>query len=96
MTDEWKPIKSAPRNGTSIQAKIPGHGSDNVIAWSGGLLDDDGKDCGGWNWMAESEPPASWTDGVCWANNEDDEPSVLPTHWKRLPSSAPSLQDSEV
>ncbi len=36
---DWMPMKSAPRDGTSFQAKIPGHGSDNVIAWGGGAAD---------------------------------------------------------
>lgn len=81
---KWRPIKTAPRNGTPIQARIPGHGSDNVIAWQDGLLDSDEHDCGGWSYL-EGEPPQCWTDGICWARNECDEPSIQPTHWTPLP-----------
>lgn len=75
-------MENAPRDGTPIQAKIPGHGSDNIIAWGGGLMDSDGETCGGWLFFGENEPPECWTDGVCWAVNADGKPSVQPTHWK--------------
>lgn len=78
----WKPISEAPRDGTRIQAKIPGHGSDNIIAWVGGYLDSQERDCGGWTFVEEQEPPDCWTDGVCWEINEDGKPSVKPTEWK--------------
>lgn len=61
----WQPISTAPKDGTWIQAKIPGNGSDNVIAWIGGLLDSDENECSGWTFMTEQEPPDCWTDGIC-------------------------------
>ena len=85
MSHEWFPIESAPRDGTEIQAVIPGHGSDNVIAWDEGLLDSDGAFCGGWMFTRDQEPPACWTDGYCWAVNEDGVASVAPTSWSPLP-----------
>ena len=83
----WQTIETAPKDGTPIQADIPGNGSDNIIAWIGGLLNDKGEDCGGWQFVEEQEPPQSWTDGICWESNEDDQPSVKPTRWKHLPTS---------
>lgn len=83
---DWQPIDTAPRDGTAFQAKIPGNGSDNIIAWAGGLLDGQGEPCGGWQFVEDQEPPDCWTDGICWAVNEDGEPSVQPTHWKALPA----------
>ena len=82
---EWQPIETAPRDGTWIQVKIPGHGSDNIVAWQPGLLDSEGADCGDWTFMTEQEPPDDWTDGVCWAVNSDGLPSTRPTHWMPLP-----------
>ena len=79
---KWQTIYRAPKDGTSIQAKIPGHGSNNIIAWRRGLIDSGGNECGGWSVMGDQEPPDCWTDGVCWAVNEDGVPSVAPTHWK--------------
>lgn len=80
----WLPIDTAPKDGTPFQAKIPGHGSDNILAWEDGLLNSDNEFCGGWAFAEDQEPPDSWTDGICWAVNEDGEPSVKPTHWKPL------------
>lgn len=85
MTD-WQDIETAPKDGTSIQARIPGHGEDNVIAWHSGFLDADEQDCCCWVFTTEKEPPECWTDGVCWASNEDEVPSVQPTHWQPLPA----------
>lgn len=83
---EWQPIETAPKDGTVIQARVPGNGSDNMIFWLAGLTDSDGNDCGGWSFAEDQEPPDCWTDGVCWDVNEDGAPSVQPTHW--LPSNA--------
>jgi hypothetical protein len=84
---EWQPIETAPLDGTAIQARIPGHGSDNVIACHDGFLDSDGQDCASWVFVTEKEPPDCWTDGVCWEINEDGNASVKPTHWKPLAAS---------
>ena len=81
----WQPIETAPRDGTPIQAEIPGHGADNIIAWECGFVDDDERNCCTWVFVhEEQEPPGSWTDGVCWAVNEDGLPSVQPTRWKPI------------
>jgi hypothetical protein len=39
---------------------------------------------GGWAWTAinDWEAPKCWTDGVCWASNEDGVPSKQPRHWR--------------
>lgn len=78
----WQPIETAPQDGTPIQAKIPGHGSDNIIAWRAGFMNYEYRESATWVYLEEGEAPDSWTDGVCWASNEDDKPSVKPTHWK--------------
>lgn len=79
----WQDISSAPRDGTTIQARIPGHGSDNMIAWISDALDDGNGSCGAWTFVLEDqEPPSCWSDGWCWAVNEDGERSAEPTEWK--------------
>lgn len=85
MTNDWQPIETAPKDGTPIQARIPGHGSDNIIAWFDGILDAAGEDCGGWQFVTDQEPPDDWTDGVCWAVNESGAASTLPMEWKWPP-----------
>lgn len=66
----WQDISTAPRDGTDIQARIPGHGEDNIIAWQSGFMDENEEDCGGWAFTTDQEPPPCWTDGVCWGSNE--------------------------
>lgn len=80
----WMPIETAPRNGTSIQAKIPGHGNDNIIAWHEEFIDASYNIVGGWVFTSDQEPPSCWSDGVCWAVNEDGVASIFPTEWKPL------------
>lgn len=81
------PFDQAPRDGTWIQALIPGHGSDNVIAWcEGAFMNDAEESCGGWSFMTDQEPPDCWTDGVCWTSNDCGVPSMLPTAFKPLPA----------
>ncbi len=82
---DFQPIDTAPMDGTPIQARIPGNGDDNIIAWSSGYINSAGKDCSCWAFVEDQEPPDDWTDGVCWAVNEDGVPSTPPTHWKPLP-----------
>ena len=84
---EWQTIETAPMDGTEIQARIPGHGEDNVIAWqTDAFMASDEASCGGWAFTRDQEPPDSWTDGVCWAVNADEVASTQPTHWKALPT----------
>ena len=85
---DWKPIETAPKDGTPIQAEIPGHGSDNIIGWSLGFLDIEENQVGGWCFLEDQEPPECWTDGVCWESNENGTQSVQPIRWKHLPNRA--------
>lgn len=82
----WQSIETAPRDGTWVQAKIPSHGSDNIIAWDEGFLNSSGEDVFCWVFPTDQEPPDCWIDGVCWEENEDGVKSIEPTHWKSLPS----------
>ena len=82
---KWKPIDTAPRDGTQIRVRIPGYGSGNIVTWRRGFENAAGTDCGCWVVADNLEPPPCWTDGVCWERNEDGHPSVQPTHWRPLP-----------
>jgi hypothetical protein len=80
----WQSMSTAPRDGTAIQVEIPGNGSDLIIAWFDDFIDGKGNPCGGWAFVEDQEPPACWTDGVCWESNADDQPSIQPARWKAL------------
>lgn len=86
----WYQMDSAPKDGTPFQALIPGHGADNIITWTDGLLDSNGEDCGAWVFASEQEPPDDWTDGYCWEVNEDGVPSTKPVLWRPLPATLES------
>lgn len=94
MTHWNSNMDEAPRDGRTIQAKIPGYGSKNMIAWTDGLLNDEQQACGGWYYIEESGriPPECWTDGVCWGVNAELVKSVDPVAW-RLPQ--PPIQGDE-
>lgn len=81
---EWLDISSAPKDGTLIQLKTKA-GAWVRGAWWGGFLDIDGKECGCWCADDDLGCPRSWTDGVCWAFNEDGEPSDPPIQWRPEP-----------
>ena len=85
---DWKPIATAPKDGREIQARIPDHGDDNVIAWEPDCLENEHGSCGSWVFTRDQEPPEDWTDGYCWGVNEDGVPSTWPTEWKELPHHA--------
>lgn len=86
---EWYSIKNAPLDGTPIQPRIPGHGSDNIIMFVRDFYNSDGDECGAWVFAEDQEPPDDWTDGACWEINGDGVRSTWPTEWKPLPESAP-------
>ena len=86
---DWQAIETAPKDGTWIQARIPGNGSDNIIAWRGWYTTDEDEEVCAWTFMTAQEPPDCWTDGVCWTVNEDGVASVPPTEWKPLPLPPP-------
>ena len=77
MSEKWEDMLTAPTDGTLIQAEIPGHGCDNMIAYDEML--------GAWYFVLDQEPPDDWTDGVCWRVNEDLRPSTPPVRWKNPP-----------
>ena len=81
---KWQPIETAPRNGVVVRLKTKG---DRTLraSFQWGLENGLGDECGGWFAEDEDEQPPSWTDGICWASNEDERPSDPPIHWMPLP-----------
>ena len=73
---------------TDIQARIPGHGEDNIIAWQSGFMDENEEDCGGWAFTTDQGATAMLDRWRLLGSNEDDAPSVEPTHWKPAPPEA--------
>lgn len=76
----WKSMKTAPTD-RRIEVKLE-DGTMGMVTWTGGLMDSDNNDCGGWAWLDEITTPVSWTDGICWEVNDALERSVQPVRWK--------------
>lgn len=83
MSTQWRPIETAPMDGTQVILLTPDRSS-FPAQYMPGFLDGDGNDC--WGWVAMSDlHPDDWSDGVCWDVNEDGLPSQKPTSWMPLP-----------
>lgn len=80
----------APDDGTPILAKIRGERRPRIISFE--IIEGcDEEGLGGVSaWTIHPsdprdwDPPPSWTDGVCWEQNEDDKRSAQPTAWRPI------------
>lgn len=80
---DWQSIETAPRDGTMIWLRLAS-GYEMPAVWMNGFESEKGE-CGAWCAWSENMIPPSWTDGVCWAANENDEPSDHPIGWMLPP-----------
>ncbi|PZU95595.1 MAG: hypothetical protein DI527_00875 [Chelatococcus sp.] len=83
----WNDIESAPRDRPAILLTFQGH----VVkaAWQTGFTDENGRDTGAWCATEEGQHPPCWSEGVCWASNEDESPSDPPVAWLPFPAPSP-------
>lgn len=79
---QWHDISTAPRDGTVIVVET--RGGDCLRASWGYIGEDEDGTSYGWVADIELRHPPSWTDGACWAVNEDDEPSDPPLYWTHV------------
>lgn len=49
----------------------------------------DEEPCDQWQATREGEHPPCWSDGCCWASNEDENASLQPTRWSPAPTLTP-------
>lgn len=74
----WQDISTAPRTRPIIVETERGR----VFRAQWTVLGDDAV---GWGTVNEDDPcPKCWTDGFCWASNEDEEESDKPIRWCEL------------
>lgn len=80
----WYPMTDAPRDRPILVFTNAGH----VVKCAWTVIGDDAE---GWGTVSEDDlRPNSWTDGFCWASNEDEEPSDEPIAW--TPYVPPSIK----
>lgn len=80
---EWQPMDAAPRDGSMIWLRLTS-GAEIPAVWMTGFETQTGE-CGAWCAWSENQIPPSWTDAVCWAENERGEPSDQPIGWMPPP-----------
>lgn len=81
--DAWRPIESAPRDGTLVWLRLA-RGYELPATWMRGFETEAGE-CGAWCAWSENMIPPSWTDAVCWLINEAGERSDQPVGWLPAP-----------
>lgn len=92
---EWRDIESAPKNTWVIVRTHQGRVFKAHLTFG---YPTEEEDVCGWS-VDDGDPhPDCWSDGVCWANNEDEEPSDGVAAWMSLPPGPdlPSLEGKEV
>ncbi len=80
---DWRTMDWAPKDGTPIRVRTSRRQFD--VSWQTGLVDDHDQECGAWHAEKVGDHPPCWTDGICWASNEDGRPSEQPQAWQPLP-----------
>lgn len=90
INEPWQPMCDAPRDGTAILALIPNERKPRVISFECLEGPDEDGTGGVFTWMihnldrADHRPPQSWTNGICWDENEFGKPSAQPKAWRPL------------
>ena len=81
---QWRPISDAPRDGTEL-ILLTLDGAALRARWDTTAEGDDGRSIYTWHATVEGAHPRCWTDGVCWAENENNEASDPPVYWQMPP-----------
>lgn len=83
---DWQPIETAPRDGSRVWLRLAS-GYELPAVWMNGFESEAGE-CGAWCAWSENMIPPSWTDAVCWAENDAGESSDPPVGWMPPPPDA--------
>lgn len=78
---EWRPIETAPKDGTKIVIWNKRYAFCPIAAWHNSESDDEAD---GWSFDDWNSPCGSVADGFV-GYNEDIEAGLMPTHWMPLP-----------
>lgn len=78
----WLSIDSAPHDGTTIIIKTHRAAVFEAYYDALGSLDENQDVCGQWVAAKDGVAPPCWTDGACWAENEDEKMSDQPEFWR--------------
>ena len=75
-------IETAPKDGTEILVEVQGYKDRYLVQWKSNLfVDSNFEPTGGWAATNPEHQPECWCEGVCWANNSNEQPSAKPIGW---------------
>ena len=83
---KWHDIKTAPGMVT-VRVKTE-QGRKLLAFWDGMAVEGPNGSTGAWVAAVEGKHPPCWSDGICWAENEDLKPSDRPVKWQPAPEAA--------
>jgi len=84
----WRPMWLTPPD-RPVLLRTKSRPQGFVAERGGPFPGEDDEDCCAWVAADREAAPPSWTDSVCWAVNEDCEPSERPTGWRNIDAGAP-------
>lgn len=79
MIKAWRKIEHYKGNGEPpivVQTK-----SGHIVLATRTVVMGETEEVGAWAAVHEGEHPPCWSDGICWAKNEDEQPSDPPKWW---------------
>lgn len=76
----WRAPDTAPPD-TEVEVRVGAMAFLAKLVPGGGMTMD-GDDCDQWQATRDGEHPPCWSDGCCWASNEDEDPSMPVEAWR--------------
>lgn len=82
--DGWEPIETAPRDNKTAIIVLTETGRIFKATYRFCVSENEHGECDAWCVDEDDPRPDCWTEGLCWAENEDGNPSDQPAYWKPL------------
>ncbi|WP_179697315.1 hypothetical protein [Methylobacterium sp.] len=89
----WQPISEAPLD-TEVEVRV-GRMTFLAKLVPGAAMDTNEHVCDQWIAAREGEHPPCWSDGCCWAVNENEDRSLWPEAWRPAPPTPETKKEAD-